>query len=246
LPKKKARMVQPEIGRPSITDPYGIIHTQHVKYDINTRSYKGLPAEWEAKLKQQFGLSPQNLETVKLAEYKSRIPAVLIQMKEYLLSHGGLEVEGIFRLAPDADESTFVKQQLNQNNFTECRDVNIISNLIKVWFRDLPSHLLDDVKVETITGCEAEEHAGKIVDELSEPNQSIYLWLCDMCIEVSKHSDINKMTAQNLAIVIGPNLFTPQMADPMASLMFSQKVANFLYKSILWRKKSNLQRKLSI
>jgi hypothetical protein len=33
-------------------------------------------------------------------------------MREYLIKNGGLEVVGIFRLAPDADESTFVKQQL--------------------------------------------------------------------------------------------------------------------------------------
>lgn len=44
--------------------------------------------------------------------YKARIPTVLVQMREYLIKNGGLDVVGIFRLAPDADESTFVKQQL--------------------------------------------------------------------------------------------------------------------------------------
>ena len=44
------------------------------------------------------------------------------------------------------------------------------------------------------------------------------------------------MTPQNLAIVIGPNLFTtPANADPMASLVFSQKVAQFMQQAILWR-----------
>jgi len=63
------------------------------------------------------------------------------------------------------------------------------------------------------------------------------LWLIDVCVEVQSHSHINKMTGKNLAIVIGPNLFKPSttMEDPMASLRFSQKIANFMHKGICWR-----------
>jgi len=245
MPAKKAKK---DAGTKPIGDPYSIFHTQHVKYDVSTRQYQGLPPEWEAQLKQQFNLPPNRLETMKLPEYKGRIPSVLVQMKEYLVSHGGLEVEGIFRLAPDADESSYVKRQINQNSFQECRDVNIISNLIKVWLRELPTHLLDDARPEDVQSCDSEEQAGIIVNELTDPYQSILLWLIDLCLDVSKLSHVNKMTAQNLAIVIGPNLFSPTKAtaDPMQSLLYSQKVANFFYKAILWRKKSNIHRKLSM
>jgi len=75
------------------------------------------------------------------------------------------------------------------------------------------------------------------VDLMKEPKRTVLLWLLDLCVEVSNVSHINKMTPQNLAIVIGPNLFTPATgADPMATLQFSQKVANFLTNAIIWRK----------
>jgi hypothetical protein len=31
---------------PTISKPYRIIHTQHVSYDAETRSFVGLPPEW--------------------------------------------------------------------------------------------------------------------------------------------------------------------------------------------------------
>ena len=50
---------------------------------------------------------------------------------------------------------------------------------------------------------------------MSEPSASYFTWLLDLCVLVSSYAHINKMSAQNLAIVIGPNLFTPNMVDPM-------------------------------
>ena len=57
-------------------------------------------------------------------------------------------------MAPDGDESMFVKQQLNDNSFVRCNDVNCISNLIKVWFRDLPVHLLDSADQTAISNVD--------------------------------------------------------------------------------------------
>jgi hypothetical protein len=221
----------------TVTDPHSVIHTQHVKYDPLTRSYKGLPPEWEALLNKQFGLDPAKIETVKLAAYKSRIPSVLVQMRDYLFENGGADQEGIFRLAPDASESTYIKQQINENRFQGCADIHIISNLIKVFFRELPVHILNGVSTEKVTNCDSEDQAGKIVTEMNEPYASYLLWLLDLCADVSDHADKNKMTAKNLGIVFGPNLFTPSDKDPMQSLLYSQKVANFLHKAIDWRRK---------
>jgi hypothetical protein len=38
---------------------------------------------------------------------------------------------------------------------------------------------------------------------MKEPQCSIFLWLLDLCLDVSANSATNKMTPQNLAIVIG-------------------------------------------
>lgn len=54
--------------------------------------------------------------------------------------------------APDAEENTLVKAQLNRGEFVSCRDVNCISNLIKVFFREMPTKLLQSLPPQSITG----------------------------------------------------------------------------------------------
>jgi len=167
-------------------------------------------------------------------------------MKDYLFQHDGHKSEGIFRVAPDQDESVRVKQALNQGRFEGCKDINCMANLIKVWFREQPKHILTGVDEEKIKDCDNIDKAGVILTGLKEPTFSLLLWLLDMCIEISSYSDINKMTPQNLAIVIGPNLFSPSKGDPMASLQYSQKVASFLHQAIGWRQKQLLEKSESL
>lgn len=245
-PAKSASAAPPVNGKGiDITDPHSVIHTQHVKYDASTRRYVGLPPEWEMQLKKQFGLSPNRVESSRVEGYVSRIPTVLVHMKEYLVQNGGLQVEGVFRLAPDADESVFVKQQLNESSFVKCNDINCISNLIKVWFRELPEHILDCADVQQISSCDEEEEASRIIEGLPEPQQSIFKWLLDLSVDVTRQQHINKMSAQNMAIVIGPNLFSAHSnVAPLEALLYSQKVANFLHKSILHRDKYRLSKGL--
>jgi hypothetical protein len=49
----------------------------------------------------------------------------------------------------------WVKSQINQGKFTSCKDVNCISNLLKVWFRELPQPLLAEIKPESIIACDS-------------------------------------------------------------------------------------------
>lgn len=239
IPLGKLKILPPKAGKGtphhahipstplSITDVYTIIHTQHVEFDAKTRSYKGLPAEWESYVNQQFGIPPENLETIKVDPYRSRIPIVLIQMRDYLIQHNAYEVEGLFRIAPDASESSYAKQLVNENKLDSCADVHCIANLIKVWFRDLPRHVLDGLSFEQIGDCDQEDKAEKLVLSMDEPFCSLVLWLLDLCVFVASYQHVNRMSAKNLAIVFGPNTFTPP-ADPMAALLLSQKVVRFL------------------
>jgi hypothetical protein len=216
-----------------------VTHTTHVKFDAKTRTFEGLPPEWVEALNKQFGVDFTMLDRTKVEGYESKLPVILQTMKSYLIEHDGLEIEGVFRLAPDAEECQLVKRQLNKGEFTTCQDVHCISNLIKVWFRDLPVSVLEGVSAEEITNCSNPEQAGNIVNGVKEPVRSLIQWILDLCILVSDKSSVNKMTPQNLAIVIGPNLFSPKGdANPMEILKFSQKVARWLEQAILWRKEA--------
>jgi len=115
--------------------------------------------------------------------YKSRIPAVLEMMREYLFTYGGTQVTGIFRMAPDQDECRDVKQQINNGTFNGCKDVHCIANLIKVFFRELPVSLYNDMKItEELMHkiCNIEEGGLLVMDLLEnsvqEPLLSALLW----------------------------------------------------------------------
>eukprot|EP00466_Bigelowiella_natans_P014199 jgi/Bigna1/81625/fgenesh1_pg.82_\ len=156
-------------------------------------------------------------------------------MKRYLFENGGLQTEGIFRLAPDHNECARVKKELDAACFERCEDINVIANLIKVWFREMPTKLLTGIDPKRIQDCKNQEDALNIVSTLKEPSQSILLWLLDALAIVSQYQYINKMSPQNLAIVMAPNLFSADHLSPMEGLLFSQKVAFMLYKAVVGR-----------
>ena len=45
--------------------------------------------------------------------------------------------------------------QLDQGVFEKCDDVNILANLIKVWLRDMPIHVLDGIEQKVIIECDS-------------------------------------------------------------------------------------------
>jgi len=210
----------------------------HVSYDSKSKRYLGLPAEWEKELKKQFGLPPTLVEKEEVEGYQAPIPSILIFMKQYLFVNGGLETQGIFRLAPDADECSRVKAALDVGKFSKTTDINVMSNRIKVWFRDLPHPILGVVNSEAITLCATGEQAVQLLDAFPEPNRSIMFWLIDMCVEVAENCDTNKMPPKNLAIVIAPNLFRPQSVaqlspgEALEEIRRCKAVTDFLERAI--------------
>lgn len=241
-----------EIERPKRDQSISKVKVTKVRrtahFDLKSRNFEHLPKEWQEELKKQFGLPPNLVERVSVPGYKEPIPRLLVFMKDYLISHDGLDQKGIFRLAPDAKESDSVKEQLSNDSFTECRDVNCISNLIKVWFRDLPRALLASAPHNKIIDCRTDAHVQSIFDHIEEPNLSIFMWLLDMCGEVTAKSKVNLMTPQNMAIVMTPNLYkTPEVTPGMGPLeamnimKLCKKFTEFFALAIVYRQKVKAQ-----
>ena len=54
---------------------------------------------------------------------------------------------GIFRLAADADEMKWIKKQLNTGQYDgDDIEENITATLIKIFFRELPTNLLNHLE----------------------------------------------------------------------------------------------------
>ena len=179
---------------------------------------------------------------VQFNEYETKIPKVLVTLRSALEEANGYQQVGIFRLAPNASDSKAVKEKIDKGQLSENEekvDVNVYANLIKVWFRDLPDPLLNCVNPDLIEHVQNVNDAANVVNGFPEPNKSIFLWLCDMCVDIAKYEKTNKMGAQNMAIVVGPNLFNADtFENPMKAMTYSGKVVEFFKHAILWRQKT--------
>jgi len=217
-------------------------HERHGYWDKNEQKFKGnFPPGFNKELNKQFGVPPQQLRSVAVPGYTHKIPKILLDLRELIKKHGGYKLVGIFRLAPDGGANDELKQMINAGEkwktTKNAKDVNICANLLKIWFRELPRPILNQVAQGVIENSQTVKEVGEKVAKFPEPAQSILVWLWDLCVEVAAHSATNKMTPQNLAIVIGPNLFNTQsIQNPMAAMTFSGKVVVFFQKGIEWRK----------
>jgi len=172
-----------------------------------------------------FGCDPSSLEMIDDAGH--RVPRILAQMKDCLVSNGGLESEGIFRLAGEASDIKRVKAEMNNNQFSGNYDDNTVATLIKIWFRELPTPVLNVLPNECFSSTDTNLFM-EAYNNMAEPNKALVDWLVDLLIAVSEKQSVNKMTIQNLAIVLAPNLYEPTGTDPMEGLVLSQKCAQLL------------------
>jgi hypothetical protein len=191
-----AHMICPSIlfpSQPKISRPVDVQHTTHVSYNPITREYRGLPTQWKVELNRQFGHDPRAVESEKLLEYKSAIPTVLLKMKKFLLENNGLHTEGIFRLAPGPSVCDEAKEVLDSGNIIGIDvDVVVVANLIKIYYRELPTRIIPFDFREKISRCQSIIDCNDVVDSLSEPFRSLLMWLIDLAALFALFQSDNK------------------------------------------------------
>lgn len=180
-----------------------------------------------------FGVDPVSLELEEDDGYK--VPSILALMRRSLIEHGGLSQEGIFRLAGEQTEIRRIKEIMNKKEFSSSNDVNTIASLIKIWFRELPTPILNALPAESIFYSNDINDCVTAFNTLPEPQKTLLEWLLHLLIMTATNSGINKMSAQNLAIVVAPNLYDVSTSNPMEGLVMSQKCVQFLHNVLLWK-----------
>ncbi|ELP94178.1 GTPase activating protein, putative [Entamoeba invadens IP1] len=180
-----------------------------------------------------FGVDPDSLEWVQHPSRQMILPQVIVTLDIAFRERGGFNSEGVFRLAGEQGMVKGLKDKLNKSNGAITNDmmgatVDEISNLIKLWFRELPKPILNVLSSDQIFYSAEAAESYKAYQTLNEKSRTLLDWLFDLMIEVSHNREVNKMTVQNLAIVIAPNLYEPEAIDPMEGLMMSQKAVQFV------------------
>lgn len=179
------------------------------------------------KKMQVFGVDPSKLPSV---DYKGfKIPKVLAVLKKNLEEHRGIEEIGIFRLAGSESILKEIKSQLNTDTFKGSDEVHCLATLIKRWFGELPTRIFDKVSNDDInSSTETEEDALALSEQLEEPQKGLFQWLMDLLLDVAEKEELNRMTPNNLAIVLAPSLVNVSIDNPMQGLMLTKSATIIL------------------
>ncbi|KAG6479938.1 rho GTPase-activating protein 5-like [Zingiber officinale] len=217
--------------------PTGVRHVAHVTFD-RFHGFLGLPVEFEPEVPRRapsasttvFGVSTESMQCSYDARGNS-VPTILLLMQRRLYEQGGLRAEGIFRINAENSQEEFVRDQLNNGIVPEGVDVHCLAGLIKAWFRELPTGLLDSLSSEQVMQCQTEEDCARIARLIPPTEAALLDWAINLMVDVVQEEQINKMNARNIATVFAPNM--TQMADPLTALMHAVHVMNFLRMLIL-------------
>ncbi|XP_045071098.1 rho GTPase-activating protein 23 isoform X3 [Coregonus clupeaformis] len=135
-----------------------------------------------------------------------------------LVESMGLEYTGVYRVPGNNAMVSNLQEQLNKGleiNITEERwqDLNVISSLLKSFFRKLPEPLFTDDKYNDFIDANRLEDSGnrlksmkKLIHDLPDYYHHTLRFLVCHLKTVADHADKNKMEPRNLALVFGPTL----------------------------------------
>ncbi|XP_075473582.1 rho GTPase-activating protein 2-like [Primulina tabacum] len=212
--------------------PTNVQHIAHVTFD-RFNGFSGLPVEFEVEIPCKvpsasvsvFGVSADSMQ----CSYDTRgnsVPTILLLMQERLYGQGGLKAEGIFRINPENGQEERVRGQLNSGVVPGDIDVHCLAGLIKAWFRELPSGVLDGLLPEQVLQCSTEEESVELINQLKPTESALLNWAVNLMADVVEYEEFNKMNPRNIAMVFAPNM--TQMSDPLTALMHAVQVLNLL------------------
>ncbi|XP_047983934.1 rho GTPase-activating protein 5-like [Salvia hispanica] len=212
--------------------PTNVEHVNHVTFD-RFDGFLGLPVEFEPELLRRapsasatvFGVSTESMQ-LSYDHRGNSIPTILLLMQRHLYSQGGLQAEGIFRITAGNSQEEFVRNQLNRGVVPEGTDIHCLAGLIKAWFRELPSGLLDSLSPEQVMQCRSEDDCDALIGLLPQTEVALFDWAINLMADVVQHEIFNKMNAHNIAMVFAPNM--TQMTDPLTALIYAVQVIKFL------------------
>ncbi|KAH0712897.1 hypothetical protein KY289_008856 [Solanum tuberosum] len=212
--------------------PTNVRHVAHVTFD-RFNGFLGLPVEFEPEVSRRapsasttvFGVSTESMQ-LSFDSRGNSVPTILLLMQRRLYAQGGLQAEGIFRINAENSEEELVREQLNRGIIPDGIDVHCLAGLIKAWFRELPSGVLDTLSPEQVMQCQSEEDCTALVRLLPLTEAALLDWALNLMADVVLEEHLNKMNSRNVAMVFAPNM--TQMADPLTALMYAVQVMNFL------------------
>lgn len=174
------------------------------------------------------------LETV-CSRDREKAP-VLLNSIYAAIEKEGLNDVGIYRISTSLSELTALRQEIDRTGTIDFEarhiDVHALTSCVKLFFRELPDPILTDDVIRDLYQLKTDNDL--LTDAMSEedffaepfaamlkklPHYNYYTIkaLTGHLHRITCHSDKNKMTASNLATVIGPALTEASSAESLVS-----------------------------
>lgn len=153
-----------------------------------------------------------------------------IQMILTKLQEEHAEAQGLFRISGSADDISQLISTINscwhtpgsqRDSLLDGYEVHTLSGVLKQFWRKLPEPLFPYSMYPKLIQCAEGKDAEGIIglyNQLPPPRlraaTSLFLFLA----EISKHEEVNMMSAMNLSVCFAPNLIRPQQ-DTMDTII---------------------------
>ncbi|XP_069316416.1 rho GTPase-activating protein 22 isoform X2 [Eulemur rufifrons] len=198
------------------------------------------------------GIFGQRLEDTVHHErkYGPRLAPLLVEQCVDFIRERGLTEEGLFRMPGQANLVRDLQDSFDCGEkplFDSTTDVHTVASLLKLYLRELPEPVVPFARYEDFLSCaqlltkdegEGTLELAKQVSNLPQANYNLLRYICKFLDEVQSHSNVNKMSVQNLATVFGPNILRPQIEDPVTIMEGTSLVQHLM--TVLIRKHSQL------
>lgn len=151
----------------------------------------------------------------------------------------GLEIEGIFRQPANQKRVDALKDSWDKGTNVDLatEDPSDVAFLLRTYIKELPQPLIPRAKYQAFKACtNIEKRREKLValsdvlGQLPPHNLEVFANIIHLLSDIAKNELLNKMTARNLATVLGPSLVIPRdvEGDPSAYLTDTMAVASVL------------------
>ncbi|XP_018427628.1 PREDICTED: rho GTPase-activating protein 25 [Nanorana parkeri] len=167
------------------------------------------------------------------------VPLLMEKCADFILENG-LNEEGIFRLPGQDNLVKQLKEAFDAGerpSFTSDTDVHTVASLFKLYLRELPEPVFPWSQYEDCLACEntmnideekGHEELRKQIMLLPKENYNLLCFICRFLYKVQNNSSVNKMSVENLAMVIGVNLLKPKTEDPVALMRGAPQIQKLM------------------
>jgi len=137
---------------------------------------------------------------------------LVVELCAGVVEEKGLENQGIYRVSGNSGSINMMIDELNKDPVNlspdndKWQDVNVVSGLLKLFFRKLPDPLMtDDLYTKVIKANQTENSERrmlklkKLLHDLPEVNFETFRFLARHLSRIASREEVNKMDARNLA-----------------------------------------------